>query len=135
MVEATDTVDILKLRIHDQVGLPPDHQRLIFAGRQLEDARTMRDHDIQREDTIECIRRLCGRKPIIYLYPPVQIETSVTLSLIPEWTFSAIYPVVPVKSLVTGTQQINWKVLAKPDGNLTERATGLEVAYLFWEAT
>jgi hypothetical protein len=62
------------------------------------------------------------------------LEATVVLSLISEWVFSAVYPVVPVKSAALGAQEVTWNVLAKPDGTMTESATDLEVAYLFWEA-
>jgi hypothetical protein len=75
------------------------------------------------------------RKPVIYLFPSSQVDVQVTVSLSPEWNFSSVYPVVPVKPLSSmGQQQVQWKVCASPDGILTEADTGLRVSYLFWEA-
>ncbi|TFK80104.1 ubiquitin-domain-containing protein [Polyporus arcularius HHB13444] len=125
--ESSETIEDLKDRIESLFDIPSHYQRLIFRGQQLEDGRTLSDYNILRNSTLDLVERLRGGKPVIYLFPPQPLPSAtVSVHLVPQWSFSHVYPLVRTKVPESGKESVTWSVSADVDGTL--------LSYLFWEA-
>jgi hypothetical protein len=95
---------------------------------------------LQDEDNYEIsiFRQTIGGKPVIYLFSPRSMDVHVSLKLVPEWKFSALYPVAKIeedKGDQQSSQTVSWDALVSPNGTILDRLSGSEVTYLYWEAT
>ena len=116
-VDPEDTIEYLKSLISDMKGICPKEQRLIFHGHQLEDDNTLIDYSIKTNDILNLLIRLCGGKPVIYLYPPTPSKIKVSIEL--KGNMTCLYPKPKaIQSNDKNTEKYEWEVEANQNSEI-----------------
>ncbi|TFK96625.1 hypothetical protein BDV98DRAFT_303961 [Pterulicium gracile] len=109
---------------------------MYYDGDRLDPDDTLVDIDAEDGDRLVLRHQQIGGKPVIYLSSLTELTAKVRLDLVSQWELSAIYPVVHIvhKPSERLHETIEWDVRTCADGSLVQTDTGLEIAYLFYEA-
>ncbi|KAF7293242.1 p-loop containing nucleoside triphosphate hydrolase protein [Mycena chlorophos] len=139
-VTTATTIRTIFNAVVDKMALGPtvfdDNYRMVYDGQRLEEHHTVGSYGMEDGDVLEMWMVQKGGKPVIYLRASEELDAMVEVSLVPDWSFSALYPVVPTTTPKSPHlhQSARWDVKTALDGTMFDKTSGVQVSYLFWEA-